>query len=217
MKLQIISVILGDCNYYGEQYKQFNQILMREASSVCEHCVRSICYDNQFDCKRLNLICTDNPKKESIKFNGVLSIDVPFSHKYFEYSVAEKEKYLFTLVKNALYQVFVERHWNISLLLCLDEYEKNRFISEFITQLKCKHKAYQAIVCCEQSLQQAKFYLQIYEKNVLLKQVDLFACAPNVMDYNRYLGKLQWNKEDTIILYGKNGEIQCTTNLGTVL
>ena len=207
MKINIISLILGDFEDYNDQYKTFNRMLMRDSSAICDHCVRSFISFKKFDCLRLNLICTKHPRKEFRRFGTVLEIDVLFTTDYFLFNDRQKEQYLFQLIENNLNNIFIQRNWDVSLLQCLNDFRKNDYISFFATKLKCQSNSLHAVLYCKQSLCSAVFCVCIFRKKQLIETIQLFESEPNVFDYDRFLGKIMWDCSNNILLYSKNGDV----------
>ena len=207
MKIKIISLLLDDFNVYDKQYKTFKRMLMRDSSAICEHCIRSFSSFNIFDCARLNLICTKHPRKGFRQFGSILEVDILFTADYFLLNDREKEHYLFQLVEKNLNDIFIQRKWDISLLQCLYDFQKNGYISSFATNLKCRNNSFRAVLYCKQSLHTAAFFVYVFKKNQIIKTIPLFESEPNVFDYDRFLGKLIWDCSNDILLYSKNGDV----------
>lgn len=200
MKINIIALI-----YYNEN-KLLTQQLIRESSFITEYLVRELQIYNFFDCTRINFICREEEVRTDIRFyGGILELDAPFERKYFDMNRQEKQNYLYKLLFDSFKILYEKKQWQFDgINKIFDEFMNNNCASLFYTRLQCKKDKKIVRLLGEQTIEQVKFYLEIQDKYGFYVKHFWFSTNPNVFDYDRFLGYLEWTENEEIFLFGKD-------------
>lgn len=215
MKIQIISLVLQYDGIGEETHKKNCRILMREASAICDHCVRALHQFSGFRCKRINLCCKNEKiDSRSRTLWSVMEKDVLFSWDYFSLPVEKKKEYLFLLVSQGLREVFEENQWDFSLVAqALDSFKEANYVSSFYTKHQCRYRSNTATLYCVQAIEHADFFVDVFQKRNLVERIKICTLLPHVMDYDRYLGQLKWESPQEIQLVSRDEKTIFTCDL----
>lgn len=209
MKLSIISLI-----YNNNFEKSYTQQLIRESSFITEHLVRGLYNYDVFNCRRINFICNAPTQRPDVrKFGKISEMDVSFNPEYFFMSSEKKRIYLYDLLYFSLLDLCRLEQWDFSPIQSLfQELKNNNYSSKFYSKLYCKHNGIVVKLLGIQQMDKVMFYLEFNHKNSKPIVEYFFSSKPNVFDYDRFLGGLEWKDTNEIVLTGKDNSKKIFTN-----
>lgn len=210
IKLLIISLI-----YQNNFDKHYTQQLIRESSFITEHLVRGSQNQSSFPCSRINFICCSTNLREGTRnYGGISEIDVLFDPTYFSLSAEQKERYLFDFLYSSMFRFCKFSKLNFSHFQDLfQEIKNNNYSSHFYTKLESQYNGIHARLFGVQQMDKLLFYLEFSGRNRKPTTMFLFDSKPNAFDYDRCLGRLEWQESQKIDLIGKDGNVFLSATL----
>lgn len=179
--------------------------LMRESTFICEHLERELKKRKiKYGCSRLNFNCKDNGniREGFAKCEGLGQVDIPFDIKYYSMDKGEKISYICYLLICGF-----EKYCNLCNMditpvkEILAEMKERNYLVDFYALKPCRRGDYTAKLYCIQDMENANFYVELYQKGKLIKQIPFYKTLPGYLGYFSDLGKLEWLDDDTVCLY----------------
>ena len=181
--------------------------LTRESTFICEHLERELKKRKvKYGCSRLNFDCKDNGEIRDtlIKVEGIGMVDIPFDSKYYSMDNDEKISYITHLLVCGF-----EKYCNLCdmditpVLEILAELKERNYLVDFYPLKPCRRGEYSAKLYCIQDMENANFYIELYQKKNLIQQIPFFKTLPGCLGYYYDLGKLEWLDDNTVCLYSR--------------
>lgn len=204
MKLNYLSMVLGNCYPINEETNTWCSQLLSESAYMTEYIMRAMNSEFSFDCKRINLVCTNSSLRKGVRdFDSVHEIDVPFDLAYFDMTFEQKELYLYQVLTDGLRILCEEKRWDFALfekhLITLHD---GGFRVEFyLAKRQCKNKKYLAKVFGVQNMQKAIFYVDFFEGRKLIQRKPLMVTRTESMLYNYRIAHIEWSDHQTVSVY----------------
>jgi hypothetical protein len=219
MKLHILSFILDSRCVPPEQYSEYNVQLLDASSYLTDFMVRALNPEMDFDCKRINFVCTTQKPHEGIRKTGsVQEMEIPIELSYFSLSPAEQEQYLLKLLAHSLEKLCKLKEWDITPFQKHFTALQNQGsqIEFYMDKMRCKNGKITAKIFCIHTMFAANFFVDFCNQTEVLQRKPLLVAPPHILDYAIYFDKLKWTDERTVTLYPKrswHSPIQVTMDI----
>ena len=200
-----------------EDYSKKELQLRRESAYITEYIMRAMNKTFPFGCGRINFNATETPtRRDAVIVDSILVMQVPFSNEYFTYTDEKlKEQYLFGAVSNGIRLLCEDRKWDFS------EFEKHltalkesNFHVEFYQCPKqSPDKKTVAKLYCVQTMAEATFYVDFYQKRKLVLRKKFAVTEPYAGYYRYDIYYLRWKDNRTVEVLGYYKDITAEVSM----
>lgn len=105
-----------ESEYTPKMRGDYTSQLLNESAYMTEYILRKMNQEFSFDCRRINLICTNQPLRNRVyDYDSVHEVDIPFDFKYFSYSPEEKQAYLYEVLTEGIKILCSLKGWDYAL------------------------------------------------------------------------------------------------------
>lgn len=179
--------------------------LIDESAFICEYLERGLKKRKaKYGCSRLNFNCIDGDiiKDDIWKFEGLVSIEIPFDSNYYAMNKDDKISYICYLLEYGFKKYCELCDMNIAPVLdTLAELRKKNYFVDFYALKPCHRGEYTAKLYCIQDMESTNFYVELYRKRKLIDRLPFYKDHPDYLGYFFNLGQLEWIDDNTICLY----------------
>lgn len=192
---------------WKEKRKKF-RVMTRCMTSMVERLMPRL--DTE-ECWKILVECVDNLEKDKYKnLLGVYTIQVEFNYEYFCCLNSDKKKaYIIDKLSQSINKLNLLVEFSVKELenVCLKIKEKN-YINEWLWKKPVKSKNAYAQIKVQHNINEVIIYIVFFDLNMkVLKETPLICTLPDEYAYGRLLGKLQWKKDNEIVLIDQAGSV----------
>ena len=182
--------------------------LMSESSYMMDYLRRKMNEEFSFDCRRINLNCTNQALRNKIfNYDSVHEIDIPFDIRYFSLpSFEEKQEYLYDVLTEGIKILCDLKDWDYSLWKKhLMELRNNGFrVEHDFNGKKCKNGKLIAKLHGVHTMMENTCYVDFYRGRKMLQRSFLRTADAEISRCMIQIDRLEWVDEKTVAVYNYN-------------
>ena len=182
--------------------------LMSESSYMTDYLRRKMNEEFSFDCRRINLVCTNQKLRNKIfNYDSVHEIDIPFDIKYFSLtSLEEKQEYLYDVLTEGIKILCDLKSWDFSLWeKHLLELRNSGFrVEHDFGGKKCKNGKLTAKLFGVHTMTENTCYVDFYRGRKMLQRSFLRTAWAEIGRCMVQIDHMEWVDEKTVAVYNYN-------------
>ena len=182
--------------------------LMAESSYMTDYLRRKMNEEFSFDCRRINLNCTNQAlREEIINHDSVHIIDIPFDIKYFSLpSLEEKQAYLYDVLTEGIKILCDRKGWDFSLWeKHLLELRNSGFrVEHDFGGKKCRNGKLTAKLFGVHTMTENTCYVDFYRGRKMLQRSFLRTADAEIGRCMVQIDRMEWVDEKTVAVYKYN-------------
>lgn len=222
MKLWIFSLIITIGNGKGgyipspeieavatrEMRTELSTQLMTESSYMTDYLRRKMNEEFSFDCRRINLVCTNQKLRDKIyNFDSVHEIDIPFDIKYFSLpTLEERQAYLYDVLTEGIKILCELKGWDFSLWEkhLLELHDSGFRVEHDFGGKKCKNGKLTAKLFGVHTMTENSCYVDFYRGRKMLQRSFLRTADAEIGRCMVQIDRMEWVNEKTVAVYNYN-------------
>ena len=222
MKLWIFSLIITIENLNGgyippsemevmttrEMRTKLAHQLTDESSYMTDYLRRRMNEEFSFDCRRINLNCTNQALREKIfNYDSVHEIDIPFDIKYFSLpTLEEKQAYLYEILTEGIKILCDRKGWDFSLWEkhLLELRDSGFRVEHDFGGKKCRNGKLTAKLFGIHTMTENTCYVDFYRGRKMLQRSFLRTTSVDIMRCMDQTNRMEWVDEKTVAVYNYN-------------
>jgi hypothetical protein len=182
--------------------------LADESSYMTDYLRRKMNEEFSFDCRRINLVCTNQKLRDKIyKFDSVHEIDIPFDIKYFSLpTLEEKQAYLYDVLTQGIKILCDRKGWDFSLWEkhLLELRDSGFRVEHDFGGKKCRNGKLTAKLFGVHTMTENNCYVDFYRGRKMLQRSFLRTTSVDIMLCMDQINRMEWVDEKTVAVYNYN-------------
>lgn len=181
--------------------------LLSESAYMTEYILRKMNQEFSFDCRRINLVCTNQPLRNRVlKFESVHEVDIPFDIKYFSYSPEEKQAYLYEVLTEGIQILCSLKGWDYALFEkhLLELRDSGFRVEHDFDGKKCRNGKLTAKLVGVQTMTETTCYVDFYRGRTMLQRSFLRSAEAETVRSSIQVERMEWVDEKTVAVYNYN-------------
>ncbi len=203
----------NNIDIYSEYNYELTETMRKESAHIIDMYLRLLKFYDNDHCKKLNISCNEKANRLYIRSsrNGYISLQIPFSpDKFTPLPPKEKSCFYLSLIHQSILYIGAKWGWNLRyfdfLQSCIISSNfKNQWMHGKPSKSCCMDKSAQLRIV--QTINNADIFLIITQKRKVTKKIPVAETEPVLWKYRPYLGTIRWIGNDSLIVYGKEGQI----------
>ena len=222
MKLYIFSLIIstgpGNGDYIlplemeaiatPEMRAELKLQLMAESSYMTDYLRRKMNAEFSFDCRRINLVCTNQKLRNKIfNYDSVHEIDIPFDAKYFSLTtIEEKQAFLYDILTDGIKILCDLKGWDFSPWEkhLLELRDSGFRVEHDFGGKKCRNGNLTAKLFGVHTMTENTCYVDFYRGRKMLQRSFLRTAWAEIGRCMVQIDRMEWIDERTVAVYNYN-------------